>query len=65
MIATACQGQDTCVAVRRKVEYEEKSGHARQGAQHISSKPRGLISSEELEKYLSTNVPRLLQEKVY
>jgi hypothetical protein len=65
MTATTYQGQDTCVAVRRKVEYGRKSVEVCQGAQRISSWTRGLISSEELEEYLSTIVPRLLQEKIY
>jgi hypothetical protein len=65
MTATTYQGQDTCVVVRRKMEYGQKSVEVCQEAQRISSWTRGLISSEELEKYLSTIVPRLLQEKFF
>jgi hypothetical protein len=36
-----------------------------QGAQRTLSWTPGLLSSEEQEEYLSTIVPRLLQEKVY
>jgi hypothetical protein len=36
-----------------------------QGAQRTSSWTRGLLSLEEQEEYLSTIVPRLLQEKIY
>jgi hypothetical protein len=38
---------------------DEKSEELNQEAHHISSWTWGLISSEELEKYLSTIVPRL------
>jgi hypothetical protein len=44
---------------------DEKSEEVNQEAQCISSWTWGLISSEELEKYLSTIVPRLLQEKFF
>jgi hypothetical protein len=36
-----------------------------QRAQRTSTWTRGLLSPEELEEYLSTIVPKLLQEKIY
>jgi hypothetical protein len=57
--ATAYQGQgkDTCIVI--SAMWMNSVGVC----QRTSSWTRGLLSPEDLEEYLSTIVPRILQEK--